>query len=72
MIALLHGLDLSTGLMSEDISKFLEKRLGRVHAKLRLGIEAEHRSVRSAPYRARYRCVGNGNINESHGFEIRT
>ena len=28
--------------MNEDISKFLEKRLGRVHAKLRLGIEAEH------------------------------
>ena len=28
--------------MDEDISKFLEKRLGRVHAKLRLGIEAEH------------------------------
>ncbi len=28
--------------MNVDISKFLEKRLGRVHAKLRLGIEAEH------------------------------
>ena len=28
--------------MNEDISKFLERRLGRVHAKLRLGIEAEH------------------------------
>ena len=28
--------------MGEDISKFLEKQLGRVHAKLRLGIEAEH------------------------------
>ena len=28
--------------MNEAISKFLEKRLGRVHAKLRLGIEAEH------------------------------
>ena len=28
--------------MNVDISKFLEKRLGRVNAKLRLGIEAEH------------------------------
>lgn len=28
--------------MNEDISKFLEKRLGRIHAKLRLGLEAEH------------------------------
>jgi uncharacterized protein len=28
--------------VNEDISKSLEKRLGRVHAKLRLGIEAEH------------------------------
>jgi uncharacterized protein len=28
--------------MNEDISKFLERRLGRLHAKLRLGIEAEH------------------------------
>ena len=28
--------------MDEDVSKFLERRLGRVHAKLRLGIEAEH------------------------------
>ena len=28
--------------MTEEISEFLEKRLGRVHAKLRLGIEAEH------------------------------
>ena len=28
--------------MNKDISKFLEKRLGRVHTKLRLGIEAEH------------------------------
>ena len=36
------GLYLNVGSMNEDISKFLEKRLGRVHAKLRLGIEAEH------------------------------
>jgi len=28
--------------MNEDISKLLEKRLGRVHCKLRLGTEAEH------------------------------
>ena len=28
--------------MNADISKSLEKRLGRVHAKLRLDIEAEH------------------------------
>src|ERR1700741_2265072 len=28
--------------MSEEVSKFLESRLGRLHAKLRLGIEAEH------------------------------
>ena len=28
--------------MNEDVSKFLESRLGRAHAKLRLGIEAEH------------------------------
>ena len=28
--------------MNVDISKFLEKRLGRVHCKLRLGTEAEH------------------------------
>ena len=33
---------ISFGSMDEDISKLLEKRLGRVHAKLRLGIEAEH------------------------------
>ena len=30
------------GSMNEDVSKFLESRLGRAHAKLRLGIEAEH------------------------------
>ncbi|HEV8466863.1 MAG TPA: hypothetical protein VGQ63_17880, partial [Pseudolabrys sp.] len=30
------------GSMNEDVSKFLESRLGRLHAKLRLGIEAEH------------------------------
>lgn len=28
--------------MGQDVSKFLEKRLGRLHAKLRLGIEADH------------------------------
>jgi predicted MPP superfamily phosphohydrolase len=28
--------------MNDDISKLLERRLGRLHAKLRLGIEAEH------------------------------
>ena len=28
--------------MKEDISKILERRIGRTHAKLRLGIEAEH------------------------------
>lgn len=28
--------------MVEDVSELLEKRLGRLHAKLRLGIEAEH------------------------------
>jgi predicted MPP superfamily phosphohydrolase len=28
--------------VGEDISELLEKRLGRLHAKLRLGIEAEH------------------------------
>ena len=30
------------GLVDDDLSQFLVKRLGRVHAKLRLGIEAEH------------------------------
>jgi uncharacterized protein len=30
--------------MSEDASKFLERRLGRLHTKLRLGIEAEHQA----------------------------
>jgi uncharacterized protein len=30
--------------MSEDASKFLERRLGRLHTKLRLGIEAEHKA----------------------------
>ena len=28
--------------MNEGIPKVLEKRLGRAHAKLRLGVEAEH------------------------------
>ena len=28
--------------MNEGVSKSLEKRLGRLHAKLRLGIEADH------------------------------
>ena len=28
--------------MNEDVPKFLERRVGRLHAKLRLGIEAEH------------------------------
>ena len=28
--------------MNEDVAKVLERRLGRLHAKLRLGIEAEH------------------------------
>ena len=28
--------------MNEAVPKFLERRLGRLHAKLRLGIEAEH------------------------------
>src|SRR5262245_17929113 len=28
--------------MKEEVSKYLERRLGRTHAKLRLGIEAEH------------------------------
>ena len=36
------GLYLNVGPMNEDVSKFLERRLGRLHAKLRLGIEAEH------------------------------
>ena len=30
------------GSMNEAVPKFLERRLGRLHAKLRLGIEAEH------------------------------
>jgi uncharacterized protein len=30
------------GSMNEDISDLLEKRLGRLHARLRLGIEADH------------------------------
>jgi uncharacterized protein len=30
--------------MNEEILKFLEKRLGRLHANLRLGIEAEHKA----------------------------
>jgi uncharacterized protein len=30
--------------MSEDASKFLERRLGTLHTKLRLGIEAEHQA----------------------------
>ena len=28
--------------MVQDVPELLEKRLGRLHAKLRLGIEAEH------------------------------
>ena len=36
------GLYLNIGSMSEDVSKFLENRVGRLHAKLRLGIETEH------------------------------
>ena len=28
--------------MGHDVSELLEKRLGRLHAKLRLGIEADH------------------------------
>ena len=36
------GQYLNIGSMNEDVSKFLESRLGRLHAKLRLGIEAEH------------------------------
>jgi len=28
--------------MGEDIAKSLERRLGRLHANLRLGVEAEH------------------------------
>src|SRR5262245_10407965 len=30
--------------MNEEVLKFLERRLGRLHAKLRLGIEAEHKA----------------------------
>src|SRR5262249_16428106 len=30
------------GSMNDSVSKSLERRLGRLHAKLRLGIEAEH------------------------------
>ena len=32
----------NVGLVDDDLSQFLVKRLGRVHAKLRLGTEAEH------------------------------
>jgi hypothetical protein len=28
--------------VNQDVSEFLEKRLGRLHAKLRLGIETDH------------------------------
>lgn len=34
----------SFGKMNEEVLKFLERRLGRLHAKLRLGIEAEHKA----------------------------
>src|SRR5262245_65896707 len=34
----------SIGKMNEEVLKFLERRLGRLHAKLRLGMEAEHKA----------------------------
>jgi len=39
---LLGGLHLIMSSMNEDVLKLLERRLGRLHAKLRLGLEAEH------------------------------
>jgi hypothetical protein len=33
---------IATQRRTHDVSQFLQKRLGRLHAKLRLGIEADH------------------------------